>query len=160
MWQRSAPIGDSSSEECQIAPLGLLKKDGPLLIMTARSPVGHYLTYSNDSGESWFNLSMPTSLSPQADCGSSIMAIPYTGVYMDTHLYTTQPYSLRRENITFFHSVDGGKKWKADFQLWKGPSGYSSMAHGAYNLRVLCLFECGVLYSTEKIALATFSPLI
>ncbi len=128
--------------------------------MTMTTPLGHMMAYSNDSGETWKNQSIPETLNPQTKCESSILAIPYGGVYMDTHLYITQPYSLDRQNVTFFHSVDGGKTWKPDFLLWQGPSAYSSMAYDADHYKILCLFECGVLSYTEKLTLAVFSPLV
>ena len=159
-WKGSKPTGDTSTEECQIVPLGLEDKAVQQLMMTARTPLGHVFTYSNDSGETWVNTSMPKTLNPQADCESSILAIPYEGVYMNTHLYITQPLSVDRHNITFFHSVDGGESWKADFQLWKGPSAYSSMALDTNRFKIACLFECGSLYATEKLTIAIFSPLI
>lgn len=159
-WERSLPTGDTSTEECQVAPLGISKNGVKQLIMTARTSMGHSMAYSNDTGETWFDLSMPRSLDPQTDCESSILSIPYEGVYMDSHLYTTQPQSLYRQNMTFFHSVDGGKTWKADFLLWKGPSAYSSLALDPGRFKVLCLFECGSISYTEKITLAIFSPLI
>jgi sialidase-1 len=118
------------------------------------------MAYSNDMGETWADVSMPSTLNPQTDCESSILTIAYEGVYMDTHLYTTQPQSPHRQNMTLFHSVDGGKAWKADFLLWKGPSAYSSLALDPDKFKVLCLFECGGASYTEKITLAIFSPLI
>lgn len=128
--------------------------------MTVRSTLGHFLAYSNDLGETWFNLSIPRTLNPQGDCEGSILSIPYEGVYLDTHLYTTQPHSTYRQNVTFFHSVDGGQTWKADFLLWRGPSAYSSMAYNFNRLKVFCMFECGMITYTEKLTLVIFSPLI
>lgn len=128
--------------------------------MTMRTPFGHLLAYSNDSGETWSDLSMPATLNPQTDCESSILSIPYEGVYMDTHMYTTQPHSVELQNLTFFHSVDGGRTWKADFLLWNGPSAFSSMAYDVRRFKILCLFECGTSAYTEKLTLAIFSPLI
>ena len=159
-WTRSKPMGDTSTERCQIAPLGLGEHSVKQLIMTAQTPLGHYVAYSNDSGESWSELSAPKSLNPQADCESSILSITYKGVYLDTHLYTTQPHAAERQNLTFFHSVDGGREWKADYLLWKGPAAYSSLAYDAQHIKVLCLFECGVISYSEKLSLAIFSPLI
>ncbi len=159
-WARSKPFGDSSTKRCQIAPLGLGEGSVKQLVATVQSPLGHYMAYSNDTGESWSELSIPKSLSPQTNCESSILSIPYEGVYLDTHLYTTQPHSVESQNLTFFHSVDGGRQWKADFQLWKGPAGFSTLAHDTRRIKILCLFECGVISYMEKLTLAIFSPLI
>ena len=130
------------------------------LIMTAQTSLGHVMTYSNDSGETWSELSIPKSLNPQTDCESSILSIPYDGVYLNTHLYTTQPFSVERQNLTLFHSVDGGREWKADFLLWKGPAAYSSLAYDIQRYKILCLFEGGVISYSEKLTLGIFSPLV
>ena len=143
--------------DCQVAAF---YKEAEDLIMVAQGPFNKYLAYSNDSGEQWYNLTSPSSLSPQSNSGASILAVPYTGVYRDTHLYITQPSSFRPQNLTLFHSVDGGVTWKADFQLWDGPSARSSLAHDENYLKIFCLFECGKLNETEKISLAIFSALI
>ena len=159
-WKRSEPAGDKSSDMCQITPLGYQEHREQLLMMTSKTPHGHFFVYSNDSGHTWSNLSMPSSLNPQTDCEGSLLSIPYEGVYMNTHLYTTQPHSVHHQNLTFFHSVDGGKVWKSDFLLWNGPSAYSSLTYDSDRFKVLCLFECGTNAYTEKLTLAIFSPLI
>lgn len=98
-WDRSSSTGDTSTEECQIAPMG------KQLVMITRTPLGHFMAYSNDTGETWFGMNMPSSLNPQTDCEGSILSIPYEGVYMNTHLYTTQPkyhvlpFSGRRQDM-------------------------------------------------------------
>lgn len=160
-WMRSkGPTGDTSSTTSQIAPLGIGEHSVKQLIMTIQTPLGHAMAYSNDSGGSWYGMNMPKSLNFQTDCESSILAITYKGVYLDTHLYTTEPHSAERQNLTFFHSVDGGKEWKADFVLWQGPAAYSSLAYDVQRFKVLCLFECGEISYLEKLKLVIFSPLI
>jgi len=130
----------------------------PMLILAMRSEVGRYISYSNDSGETWFNTTLAKSLSPQTPCESSLLSIPYKGAYMDTHLYLTSPHSVSRNNMTLFTSSDGGHSWKEGFVIWEGPSGYSSMAY--HELRVYCLYERGNTSYQETLTLASFSPLI
>ena len=128
--------------------------------MAARmnSVAGHVFSYSNDSGETWDNSTVSASLKPQTICESSILAIPYKGVVMDTHLYITQPHSSGRENMTFFHSVDAGQTWKVGYQLWSGPSAYSSMVYD--KLKIYCLYERGKSSPYETLTLDVFSPLL
>ena len=155
-WKRSLPTGDDSTGECQIVAMGM--GDTPLLVMATRTTLGHYLAYSNTSGDSWTNLTFAKSLSPQTACQISLLAVPYEGVFMDAHLYITQPHSAFRENMTFFSSSTGGHEWHDEFVLWKGPSGYSSMAY--HKLKVYALYERGNINYWESLMLATFSPLI
>ena len=86
------------------------------------------------------------------------MAIPHQGSFMDTHLYITQPHSSGREKMTFFHSVDAGQTWKVGYELWSGPSAYSSMVYNT--LKVYCLYERGERDAYKTRTLDVFSPLI
>jgi len=157
-WHRSAPTADSQSGVSQVVAFYNHPED---LIMVAQGITGPYLTYSNNSGESWYNQTVPQSLSTRSHADSSILGIPYTGVYKDTHLYITQPaYPLNPRDLHLFHSVDGGAMWKADYQLWAGPSAHSSLAHDETYTKMFCLFECSKVNETENIKLAIFSPMI
>lgn len=157
-WHRSQPVGESSTGECQAAALG--QTSSPLLILAMRSYASRYIAYSRDGGETWFNVTLAKSLAPQTSCEGSILAIPYKGVYMDTHLYLTSPHSIRRLNMTVFTSSDGGHSWGEAFVLWKGPSAYSSLAYHSGRPKVYCLYERGIVTYTETLTLAVFSPLI
>ena len=128
------------------------------LAMTSRTSLGHYMFYSNDSGENWYNSTRTASLDPQTSCESSLLAIPHQGSLMDTHLYMTQPHSTMRTGMTFFHSVDAGQTWKVGEQLWAGPSAYSSMVYN--KLKIYCLYEKGNTGPYETLTLDVFSPLI
>ena len=130
-----------------------------MLIM--RSKLGpRFIAYSNDSGETWFNLSVATSLNPQSPCEASIATVPYKGVYHDTHLYITAPHSATRANMTLFASSDGGHSWQTEFALWEGPSAYSSLVFQTGKLKLFCLYERGYFAYYETLTLAIFSPLI
>ena len=160
-WKRSNFTGDTSTGECQIVELGL--QETPVsghvpLAMASRTNLGHFLFYSNDSGENWYNSTRTNTLDPQTSCESSFMTIPHQGSFMDTHLYITQPHSTMREDMTFFYSVDAGKTWKVGQQLWAGPSAYSSMVYD--KLKVYCLYEKGNTNPYETLTLDVFSPLI
>ena len=122
------------------------------------SKAGHVFSYSNDSGETWVNSTTASSLDPQTVCESSLLAVPYKGAVMDTHLYLTQPHSTTRENMTFFYSTDAGQSWNIGYQLWTGPSAYSSMVYNG--LQVYCLYEKGKTSPYETLTLDIFSPLI
>ena len=160
-WKRSNSTGDASTGECQIVALGIQQTppSGHMpLAMATRTSRGHLMFYSNDSGENWYNLTKTSSLDPQTTCESSLMAIPHQGSAMDSHLYITQPHSTERTAMTFFHSVDGGETWKVGYQLWAGPSAYSSMVYD--KLKVYCLYERGKSGPYETLTLDVFSPLI
>ena len=155
-WHRSQPTNNSNTGECQLAALGQM--DSPLLVLAMRSVLGRYIAYSNDSGETWSNITLAQSLAPQTPCEASLLAIPYKGAYMDTHLYLTSPHSLTRDNLTLFTSSDGGHSWDEGFVIWKGPSAYSSMVY--HKVNVYCLYERGNSSYEETLTLAIFSPLI
>ena len=155
-WHRSQLTANSSTGECQLAAFG--ETGNPLLILAMRSPNGRFLAYSNDSGETWDNLTLATSLNPQTPCEGSILALPYKGAFRDTHLYLTAPHSPFRINMTLFTSSDGGDLWKAGPVLWSGPSAYSSLAYN--KLKLYCLYERGESSYEETLTLAVVSPLI
>ncbi len=160
-WKRSGYTGNTGTGECQIVALGIQETppSGHMpLAMTSRTSLGHFMFYSNDSGENWYNSTRTTTLDPQTSCESSLLAIPHQGSFMDTHLYMTQPHSTSRMGMTFFHSVDAGKTWKVGQQLWAGPSAYSSMVYN--KLKVYCLYEKGNTGPYETLTLDVFSPLI
>ena len=157
-WHRSQPVGKSNTGECQAAALG--QTGSPLLILAMRSLAGRYLAYSKDDGKTWFNTTLAQSLAPQTSCEGSILAVPYKGVYMDTLLYFTSPHSLLRLDMTVFTSSDGGHSWNEALILWKGPSGYSSLAYHSGRPKLYCLYERGKASYTETLTLAVFSPLI
>ena len=139
-----------------MAALGQM--ESPLLVLAMRSVLGRYIAYSNDSGETWSNVTLAQSLAPQTPCEASLLAIPYKGAYMDTHLYLTSPHSLTRDNLTLFTSSDGGHSWDEGFVIWKGPSACSSMVY--HKVNVYCLYERGNSSYEETLTLAIFSPLI
>ncbi len=120
-WQMSSPTSDVSTGECQIVPLDLYDEPSPSktkLLMYMRTSSGiRTFGYSNDSGLSWYNMSQPHTLNPQTSVQGAILAVPYTGVTFNTHLYVSQPYSLFRTNMTVFQSTDGGYTWTAGYQL-------------------------------------------
>ena len=92
-----------------------------VLVMAARSAVGRYISYSKDSGVTWFNTSVDGSLSPQTPCECSIVSMVYEGAYLNTHLYLTAPHSILRDNMTLFSSSDGGYDWsKGQAVIWPG----------------------------------------
>ena len=160
-WKRSYSTGDSSTNECQIVALGIqeVPPTGHMpLAMTSRTTFGHLMFYSNDSGENWYNSTWTSTLDPQTICQSSLLAIPHQGSFMDSHLYITQPHSRERKGITFFHSVDAGKTWNVGYELWAGPSAYSSMVYN--KLKVYCLYEKDNSGPYETLTLDVFSPLI
>ena len=159
-WSRSQPIGAPGSGECQVAALNI-ESDSPVLVMASRSNAGRYISYSKDSGESWFNTSVDKSLDPQTPCESSIVSMTYRGVYLNTHLYLTAPHSAERENMTLFTSSDGGYSWSVGQQvIWSGPSAYSSLAY--HELKLYCLYERGDAGKEywSNLTLAVLSPLI
>lgn len=69
---QSQLAGDKSSDLCQITPLGYKEHSKQLLMMTTKTPQGHFFAYSSDSGHTWSNLSMPSSLNPLTDSFHSI----------------------------------------------------------------------------------------
>ncbi len=155
-WKHSEPTGNSSTGECQVASLG---SDGNvMLILAMRSSYGRLLTFSKDYGETWSNPTEVTSLNPQTSCEGSILAVPYKGAFMDTHLYFTAPHSHERLNMTVFTSSDGGQSWKVGHVLWNGPSAYSSLAY--HQVKLYCLYEKGKKSYSETLTLAVFAPLI
>ncbi len=156
-WHHSDSTGNTSTGECQVAALG--SEDTPLLILAMRSSkYARLLAYSNDSGDTWANVTEATSLNPQTSCEGSILTMPYKGAFMDTHLYFSGPHSSMRLNMTVFTSSDGGQSWKTGHLLWKGPSGYSSLAYN--QVKMYCLYERGNSSYEETLTLATFPPLI
>ena len=159
-WLRSKPIGGMGSGECQVAVMDI-ESDSPVLVMAARSAVGRYISYSKDSGVTWFNTSVDGSLSPQTPCECSIVSMVYEGAYLNTHLYLTAPHSILRDNMTLFSSSDGGYDWsKGQTVIWPGPSGYSSLAYDKQQL--YCLYERGEIGKQywSTLTLAIMSPLI
>ena len=164
-WHRSKEIQITETNECQIAAFGIFDEPAPIakhvpLIMAARmnSKAGHVFFYSNDSGETWVNSTIASSLDPQTICESSLLTVPYKGVAMDAHVYVIQPHSTTRENMTFFYSVDAGKTWSVGKQLWAGLSAYSSMVYN--ELKIYCLYEKGNTSPYETLTLDVFSPLV
>ena len=140
-WNRSQPIGAKGSGECQVAAMNV-ESNSPVLIMASRSIAGHYISYSKNGGQTWFNTSIDNSLSPQTPCESSLVSMIYKGVYLDTHLYLTAPHSTVRDNMTLFTSSDGGHSWnEGQLVIWSGPSGYSSLVYD--KLKLYCLYERG-----------------
>ena len=157
-WQHSKETPVTETNECQMAALGIFDEPAPKhapLLMAARmnSKAGHVFSYSNDSGATWVNSTTAATLDPQTMCESSLLAVPYKGVTMDTHLYITQPHSTTRENMTFFYSVDAGQTWKVGQQLWAGPSAYDK-------LQVYCLYEKGNASPYETLTLDVFATLV
>ena len=163
-WIMSASTSDFTTGECQMVPLDLYDKPSPnntKLLMYMRTSSGiRTFGYSNDSGESWHNMSQPKSLNPQTSVQGAVLAVTYVGVKFNTHLYVSQPYALGRTNMTIFHSSDGGYNWKGAYQLWKGPSAYSSMVKHPDAPKIYCLYEKGDIYYWETLTLAVFSTLI
>ncbi len=163
-WIMSASTSDVTTGECQMVPLDLYDKPSPnntKLLMYMRTSSGiRTFGYSNDSGESWHNMSQPKSLNPQTSVQGAVLAVTYVGVKFNTHLYVSQPYALGRTNMTIFHSSDGGYNWKDAYQLWKGPSAYSSMVKHHDAPKIYCLYEKGDIYYWETLTLAVFSTLI
>ncbi len=163
-WLMSSSTSDISSGECQAVPLDIYSKpsaNNAKMLMYMRTSNGiRTFGYSNDSGESWFNMSQPKSLNPQTSVQGAVLAVPYVGVTFNTHLYVSQPSSLVRTNMTVFHSTDGGYTWKYAYQLWKGPSAYSSMIKHHDSPYIYCMYEKGDVYYWESLTLATFQTLI
>ena len=156
-WNRSQPAASKTTGECQVAALG--QSGSPLLILVMRSGKGsRFIAYSNNSGETWFNLSVATTLQPQNSCEASVTTVPYTGAYYDTLLYITAPHSTSREKMTLFASSDGGHRWHTEFILWEGKSAYSSLVFQAGKQKLFCLYERGHHFYAETLALAIFSP--
>lgn len=163
-WLTSQPTSDPSTSECQIAPLDISSNPSPKatkLIMSMRTTLGaRTFAYSNDSGESWYNMTFSPSLNPQTSVEGSLLAVTHVGGEYNTHLYVSQPHSLFRNNMTFFHSTDGGHTWKDAYLLWSGPSGYSSMVRHSDKPKIYCLYERGLVDYFETLTLAILSPLI
>lgn len=156
-WHHSQFVGNTSSGECQVASLG--NAGSSVLIIAMRlSNYGRLLAYSKDDGETWTDLTEATTLYPETSCEGSILAIPYKGAFLDTHLYFTAPHSPFRLNMTVFTSTDGGHSWKTGHILWSGPSAYSSLAYD--EVKMYCLYEKGNKGYDETLTLAVFSPLI
>ena len=128
------------------------------LAMATSSIHKRLLLYSNDSGESWHNSTETSSLNPQTQGESSFLAIPHEGSFMDSHVYISQPHSTSQEAMTVFYSVDAGQTWKVGYQLWSGPSDYSSMVYD--KLKVYCLYERGKSGPYETLTLDVFHPLV
>ena len=158
-WKRSHSIGAVGSGECQVAVLGM-DLPSPLLLMASRSSAGHYISYSKDGGETWFNTSLANGIAPQTPCESSLVSMTYKGVFLDTHLYLTAPHSELREKLTLFTSSDGGRNWGKGNVVWAGPSGYSSLAYD--QLWLYCLYERGDVDKEywETLTLAVMSVLV
>ena len=159
-WSRSQSIGATDSGECQVAALNV-ESDSPVLVMASRSTLGRYISYSNNSGVTWFNTSLNRNLNPQTSCESSIVSMTYKGAYLNTHLYLTAPHSLLRDRMTLFTSSDRGHQWsKGQVVIWTGPSGYSSLAYD--KLKLYCLYERGAVGEPywSTLTLAVMSPLV
>ena len=125
--------------------------------MEMRSILGRYLAYSADSGETWLNVTLLSSLAPQTPCEGSLARSTYKGAFMDTHLYLTAPHAILRTNLTLFTSSDGGHSWREGVVLWEGPSAYSSLVH--HGLKLYCLYERGDKDYWETLTL-TVTPVL
>lgn len=163
-WTSANTTSDSTATDCQMTPLGLGDHSAKQLLMLSNTPTGHAFARSNDSGCTWSaDPVRPSSLDPQqTHTQASILSVIYNGVYLDTHLYLTQPRSLDQRNVSLYHSVDGGRTWKADYLLWSGPSAGSSLAYVEESYKIACLFECGSSRSSTitDVCLAISPPLV
>jgi sialidase-1 len=138
----------SAGNECEIAELSSGE-----LIMVSRDNTGcsdwhseqyQRLSYSNDSGESWYIKGYETILKTPI-CMASI------DVDNSDHVYISYPNDFfTRGNLSIAVSKDNGYNWKIK-QLYNGASGYSCITINSTNTYAYILAEVGAVNYNEAL---------
>jgi len=140
-------IGQSSAvgaSETQIAEAAqdLLIQD--IRMQTHKKGV-RAVRYSKDGGETWSPLEHDKHRKDPRCQGSVIRH--------EDVLISSNPNSVKRENMTLYVSQDQGKNWQKVMALYPGPSAYSDL-EVTDDGKLICLFEAGLKGPYEGISYA------
>lgn len=158
-WQLSSNVIQPGANECQVVELA----DGRLLLnarMQAKRVTGERgVSFSDDGGETWSELSQESGLADPVVQASLISVTSDAG---DAWLLFSNPDVPQvvgrgaRRNLTVQLSNDAGSSWSIKRPLHPGPAAYSCLVElpdGAIG----CLYEAGERNAYETIAFARFS---
>lgn len=162
-WKLGASVESEgfSTNETTVETLS----DGTLYL-NARSLTGRpyrVVAYSQDGGDSWFDIHEDENL-PDPICQGSVIAYPrsYEGCVRPL-LFSNNPFPPQKED--FGHnrrdlrvrlSLDDGKSWNRSVQVHEGCTAYSDLAILADG-SVAVAYERGVEHAYECIALQVFN---
>ncbi|MDE3179108.1 MAG: exo-alpha-sialidase, partial [Acidobacteriota bacterium] len=123
-WKIGGSAGPDTNES---AVVELANGD---LILNMRSYAGHYrraIAYSHDGGVTW----SPVHLDPalvEPVCEASLIRYSLAATGGRNRLLFSNPADIVRDRMTVRLSYDEGQTWPVSRMIYKGPSGYSSLA--------------------------------
>ncbi|MBI5835435.1 MAG: exo-alpha-sialidase [Armatimonadetes bacterium] len=144
-WQLGGTSPRDRVNECEVVELS----DGRLMLNMRnydRTKRSRQIAFSDDGGQTWRDQRFDATLI-EPICQA---AVDRCG---DVLLFSNPASAAERIRLTVRASFDDGSTWPRSHLLYAGPSGYSDLAVLA-NGEIGCLYECGVVRSTEDIVFA------
>lgn len=151
---------DKHTDECQVAELS----DGSLLLNMRnywektgkefKKGRKRAIAHSQDGGETWSELSFDAQLI-EPICQASLLTFPREAGQPAALLFSNPASTSKRVRITVQVSLDDGKTWPYQRELYAGPSAYSCLTV-LQNGMIGCLYERGKKNSYETITFDRF----
>lgn len=139
-WELGGTTPQDQVNECTVAELS----DGRLLLNMRnydRSQKSRKISYSEDGGQSWSELSNdPVLIEPV--CQASLLMVHGEGEKSYTLFFLNPAHEEKRTTMTLRSSDDEGLSWTGSRVLHEGPAAYSDLTLMGDG-RLGCLYEAG-----------------